>query len=357
MNSEEHSTSLDNPEVFATLDPSGFGKRLLDLPSQATRGWELGSEIPKNSVGSMFDRILVGGMGGSAIGAALVQNLVDIQDVGIEVIPWRDYTLPSWATKRTLLIAISVSGNTRETNMLFRSAIDLGIPRIAMSGPGALLATANEEGTPSVRIEWSHEPRAALGFTFVALYRILMEHGLAEDISADALEAIADLKSFAAEISTHVPSPRNVAKQMALTLSGHHPLIVSQRSLAGVAIRWKSQINENADCWAGVDQIPELKHNTIQGIFRAPHWPQPPSVIILKDNQQDPQIEEDIWMIRQEFLDHNVPVTLHQIEGSNQFGRILKGALMGDMVSYYLAMLRGRNPSITESLNNMKKLI
>jgi len=345
---------LDIPATYAALDPTNIGGRFLSLPSQVEAGWELGAVFGKSDSVKDVSRVLVVGMGGSGIGAELARGLTDHHRDGIEVVPWREYELPAWAGRDTLVVAVSVSGNTAETNTTFQQACELGIPSIAISGPGRLRAAAAGNSVLCANIEWDHEPRAALGFTFITLYRALQELGLAHSISGDIPPAVSELSDVASQLAPEIPVDDNVAKQIAMELDGHYPLIATVRPLLGVAARWKNQINENADCWAEWDQIPEMKHNTVQGIFQAPNWPAQPYVVALKPDECDEFAAEDIDRILDELSANHVQNLLLEIDGPSTLGRMLVGSLLGDMVSYYLAILRERNPSTTESLDRVK---
>jgi glucose/mannose-6-phosphate isomerase len=345
---------LDIPATYANLDPTNIGSRFLSLPSQVEAGWDLGATFRDADAAKDVSRVLVIGMGGSGIGAELVRGLTDHHRDGIEVVPWREYELPAWASRDTLVVAVSVSGNTAETNTAFQQACERDIPGIAISGPGRLRAAAAGNSVLCANIDWDHEPRAALGFTFVTLYRALQELGLVHSISDDVPPAVSELSDVATQLAPEVSVDENVAKQIAMELDGRYPLIASVRPLLGVAARWKSQINENADCWAGWDQIPEMKHNTAQGIFQANNYPAQPCVVALKPDVCDEFASEDIDRILDELSANHVQNLLLEIEGPNTLGRMLVGSLLGDMVSYYMAILRERNPSATDSLNRVK---
>lgn len=345
---------LDIPATYADLDPTNIGSRFLSLPSQAEDGWELGALFRDADPVNQVSRVLVVGMGGSGIGTELVRGLTDHHGDAIEVVPWREYELPAWAARNTLVIAVSVSGNTAETNTAFQHACELGVPTIVISGPGKLHAAAAGNSVLCADIEWDHEPRAALGYTFLTLYRALQELGLAHSISDDVAPAMSELSDVASQLAPEISVSENVAKQIAMELDGRYPLIASVQPLIGVAARWKSQINENADCWAAWDQIPEMKHNTVQGIFQAPNWPAQPYVVALKPSGCDELAANDIDRILDELSANHVQNLLLDIDAPNTLGRLLVGSLLGDMVSYYLAILRDRDPSSTESLNRVK---
>jgi glucose/mannose-6-phosphate isomerase len=84
--------------------------------------WELGQKQPlPDSQG--ITRIIISGLGGSAIGADLLAATL-APDCRIPVIVQRDCDLPSWAYGRaTLVIASSHSSDTEETLAVFEAAI------------------------------------------------------------------------------------------------------------------------------------------------------------------------------------------------------------------------------------------
>ena len=87
-----------------------------------------------------FGRIILCGMGGSAIAGDLVQPL--LRPGGIQLHVWRDYGLPAWAAPEDLVICSSYSGNTEESLSGAREAGRLGCARLAVTSGGELAAMA-----------------------------------------------------------------------------------------------------------------------------------------------------------------------------------------------------------------------
>src|SRR5205085_2856995 len=80
-----------------------------------------GLELPEDARNPA--NVLLLGMGGSAIGGDLARDIVaDTCPVPFQVN--RDYDLPAWVDRRTLVIASSYSGNTEETLSGLEQAID-----------------------------------------------------------------------------------------------------------------------------------------------------------------------------------------------------------------------------------------
>ena len=146
----------------------------------------------------------------------------------------------------------------------------------------------------------------------------------------------------------------NIAKQIAIEIGGSMPIILSARHLLGVAKRWKSQFNENPDTWAAWEAVPEAGHNMIQGILGDNISEGTLYVLALKPDSLSPAVSESIDITLQLLSENHVPNLVLDISAPNPLGEVLSGALMGDMVSYYSAILHERNPSATTNLTEMK---
>ncbi len=106
--------NLDDFSEFKKLDPQNMLGQIDGLPDQLKSAWELGQTMPLPDAKNI-QRVVIAGMGGSAIGADLVAAAV----LGTCVAPifvHRDYGLPAFAKgKETLVVLSSHSGNTEET--------------------------------------------------------------------------------------------------------------------------------------------------------------------------------------------------------------------------------------------------
>ncbi len=267
---------------------------------------------------------------------------------------WRDYGLPGWVRDQTLVVALSVSGNTIETRSAFATAAGRGARRIALTGPGPLLSEARGADAEFAKIEWEAEPRAALGYTFVAPYRALQSLGALADASDDFEPAVQELEELAAAIAIGAPVEENIAKQIAIEIGDRLPVIISARHLLGVAMRWKTQFNENADMWAAWEAAPEVGHNMIQAALGDDASEGSLYVLALKPATLSAAVSEVIDTSLQLLSEQHIPNLVLDISAPNPLGEALSGALMGDMVSYYSAILHERNPSATANLTEMK---
>jgi glucose/mannose-6-phosphate isomerase len=64
--------NLDDQALYGSIDKSGMGRLIRDLPSQCRRAWEKASKFIPPVDYSGVDKIVILGKGGSAIGGDLL---------------------------------------------------------------------------------------------------------------------------------------------------------------------------------------------------------------------------------------------------------------------------------------------
>ncbi|HOO58063.1 MAG TPA: hypothetical protein PK273_02065, partial [Anaerolineaceae bacterium] len=100
--------------LSTNYDPENMLGYLDALPEDLEKAWQLGKQLPLPTF-PQIERVVIAGMGGSAIGGDLLAAYLADQ-LTIPVISHRNYALPAWAKgKNTLVICSSHSGNTEET--------------------------------------------------------------------------------------------------------------------------------------------------------------------------------------------------------------------------------------------------
>jgi glucose/mannose-6-phosphate isomerase len=120
--------------------------------------------------------IILAGMGGSAIGGELLKDFTRRSaKVPIEVS--REYRLPSYADKNSLVILASYSGDTEETLSSFLDAKRRGCMMFCISSGGALLEYAEKLGVPFLQVKSGMPPRGAMPHMLVPLIEIVESWG------------------------------------------------------------------------------------------------------------------------------------------------------------------------------------
>src|SRR5437867_10998969 len=171
-------TVLDNQKTFSLHDsknmlgavegfPEFMNSQLLVPPSTTRRGWER----------SVSGNIVFMGMGGSASSGDLVLDWLG-NKILVPAIVHRDPALPRFVGSNTLFVALSYSGETRETLAAFREARKRGANLVAIGTGGKLQKLSEELDVPFLPVHVAPAPRAALGQMVVATSIALHSYGI-----------------------------------------------------------------------------------------------------------------------------------------------------------------------------------
>ena len=345
--------NLDDPEVYRKNDPDGMLARIKELPWQCRQAFQAAMDFELPVDYADVNKVVILGMGGSAIGGDLVRSLA-LSEAGIPVIVHRDYGLPAFVDDRTLLIASSYSGNTEETLSAFEPSLKTGAKKLAMTTGGKLREIAEANNIPVFIIEYKAQPRAALGFSFIPTLGVMQKLGLLTDKSADVDETVQVLEQLSSRLDEKSPLSSNPAKQLAQRLYGRLTVIYGAGIAAEAAHRWKTQINENGKAWAFYEVFPELNHNATVGYQFPPEVGSLIRVILLRS----PSFNERVklrYNVTCELLERSkIAYEFVDSEGSGLLSQMMSLVMFGDFTSYYLAILHGIDPSPVEVISYLK---
>ena len=347
-------TDLDDPKTYRRFDPSGLRQRIRDFPVQCQAAWQYSKTLKLPDDWGSIERVVVGGMGGSAIAGDLASDLAASQQAApVTVI--RDFRLPFPLSKNNLFIACSFSGNTEETLSLFQEARQSEAKVLVIAGGGELSRRAEAEGLPLLDIRTPGEPRSALGYNLMLLLGVLARLGLVTITDEDIQSTGTALQAQVGNLVEEVPLEDNPAKQLAQELSGRPALIYAGGIFSGVARRWKTQLNENAKAWAFYEEIPELLHNSVEA-FHAGSKGFDPFALLLIPASVSEELQRRYQVIEELLTRQGISYRLIASQAGPPLAQLLSMALLGDYVSYYLALTRGIDPSSTPLLDLGKQL-
>ena len=346
---------LDDVNSYSAVDSTNLRGRLRDFPVQCKAAWEDGMAVSLPASYRGVKRVVIIGMGGSAIGGRILESLSysDRGMVSVEVCG--NYDLPSYVDKDTLVIACSYSGNTKEVLSAFYQGVTKEIPLIVVTTGGVLLKEAYKRGIPGLVINYIGEPRSALGYTFLGPLAFLQQLGLVNDCENDIYGAIDAVRDSVAQFHGEIPTRDNPAKQIANYLMGKLVIIYAYGFINPVALRWKSQLNENSKNWAFCEEIPEVHHNSVVG-YSLPSVVSDFSEILLLTPADVPDKIKKLYDVTAELLEaENISHRLIKAKGGSPIQQILTMVTLGDYTSYYLALLNNTDPSPVHSIDYIKK--
>ena len=349
---------LDDTATYEKLDPSALHRRLDTVPDQCRHAWMEAENIVALGNLNRCTEIIVAGMGGSAIAGDLVSDLAR-PDSSVPVRVVRDFRIPGLLAEQNghtgqLVIICSFSGETEETLSMFNQAQLAHAQIIVITGGGTLGHLASEAGIPVIAVNAPGEARSAVGYNLMLLTSLLARYGAVTVSGDDVSEALAVSENMVSAIGIHVPTQENQAKQLARQLIGGLTVIYGSRNLSGMALRWKSQINENGKSWAFAESLPELLHNSVESFPGVPEIGQLTTALLLKPHQIAPELERRYAALK-DILDR-CRIKNHVITAvsGGALAQSLALLVLGDHVSYYMGLLNGLDPSKIPSIDFLK---
>lgn len=300
-------------------------EHLIKFPEYVREGYALGKDF---KVKGKVDKILVCGMGGSGISGDILKDYKG----SIPVFVNKNYDIPEFVDKNTLAVIISYSGNTEETISAYEKVKEKTKKRIVIASGGILGGEKNVVKVPS-----GLPPRYSLPFLFFSMLRVLNNSKIIEK-DFDLEEIIKNLESV----------NHDEAKDMAKGLIIYTPLVYAPEGYGSVAYRWQTQFNENSKILAHHQVFPEHNHNEIEST-----WISDQKIIMLRDADVHERINKRMDIIAGPA--DTTRLKQVQLKGSSKLSKMFYGLLLGDLVSYYLALERGVNPAKQDKIDALKE--
>lgn len=335
------------------LDTYNFRQMILDSPDQFVVGFQIARDI---KLSGTFTSVMISGMGGSALPGNIfrtyLQSVFREEGKGkkLAIYQNRFYSLPPESYDQCLNFICSYSGNTEETAASFEEAIAHKLPCIGFSSGGKIEAMCKEYGIPHVKMPIPTEgfqPRMGTGYFVGAMYQVLVNQGLAPDMTGEMLVSAKRLKEKLLEYEEQ-------GKALAEKLSGKTPVLYGSTRYKGIAMIWKIKINENAKTPAFWNFFPELNHNEMVG-FTLPQGKF--IVIMLRDPEDHPQNLKRYEVTASLLRESGVDAEVIDMEGENVFEKMFGSILLVDFASYFLALKYGIDPTPVEMVESLKKML
>jgi glucose/mannose-6-phosphate isomerase len=301
---------------------------------------------------SAIDHLVMLGMGGSGIaGDVLAAVAGPSSPVPISVV--KDSVLPGYVGRRSLVIALSFSGQTSETVAGATAALERGASVVSVSAGGALAALVEDAGGVALGLDGAIPmPRAALGALVAPVVAVTEDVGLLPGARAQVAAAVDQVRRRAELLAR----PGSAAAVLARTIGRTWPVIYGAGALGGAAaVRWKNQVNENAKAPAFCHTLPEVCHNELCG------WGQHGDVtrqvltlVELRHGFETPDVGRRFSLMDDQMLEVVADICTVEADGDGPLAQLFDLVLVGDVTSLHLAADAGVDPGPIPALDAMK---
>ena len=341
---------LDDQNLLSEKDPFGALEVALNQYKQA----ELVSEVINPNSDATINKVVVTGMGGSALAALLIKSWQESKlNITFEIV--RDYKLPNYVDDKTLVIASSYSGNTEETLSCLDEALKKGANIGCVSSGGKLVEIAKNNELPYVVLPSGIQPRMGVIANLRAILAVLVSYGVVSQSDFDEVKNLgpwlnAESKKWGRDVLTN----ENQAKQLALLSAGKTAIFYSSTAMGGVAYKWKISWNENAKNVAFWNVLPEFNHNEFMGWTSHP-VEKPYVVFDLRSSFDHSKITKRFEISDRVLSGKRPKANVIELQGESVIAQMLWASIFADFVSIYLAILNGVDPSKVELIEKLKQ--
>ena len=300
----------------------------------------------KKGLGS-YEAFILAGMGGSNLPYGLVVRL----DPTVRIRAHRNYGLPYIPENekaKTLVIAVSHSGNTEETLDTYAAAKAAQIPVAVVAMGGKLLDFARRDAVPHIEIpNTGLQPRISTGLLFRAVAALMGNDTLLAGLAACGPRLA---------MSRYEQNGGALAEK----LKNSEPIIYASEKNVGLAYIWKIKFSETAKIPAFYNLLPELNHNEMIGFDFADttkQLSQHHSFLLIRDATDHPRIIRRMDVLAQILEKKGFPVHTTTLEGADDFEKILGSILTADWTALSLAQLYGVEAEQVPLVEEFKKML
>jgi glucose/mannose-6-phosphate isomerase len=316
----------------------------------------LAGDVPQSC--TLAKQVVICGMGGSALGARIVDALFPTtMRTPMEI--FTEYYIPGYVGSGTLVIISSYSGNTEETIEAFYKASQKNAQVFGITTDGQLAELLRKYNYPGYIFEArnnpSGQPRLALGYSVGAIMAVLSRCEFISLTNEEMEGAIKTTRKALSDYGADKPESENLAKKMARELKGRFPIIVASEHLKGAAYALKNQLNETAKTFSVLFDIPELNHHLIEGLRNPAQMKEYMSFVVINSDLYSERVKLR-YPITKDVLEKNgIAAIDYQPESDSKLEQVFEMVAFGSFVQYYLAMIYDVNPSEVAWVDYFKK--
>jgi len=292
-----------------------------------------------------IDHIVFSGMGGSGAIGDLFSAILSKTNVHVNVV--KGYRLPKTVDSNTLVITISVSGDTVEAMTILESIQKMNCKKVAFSSGGKIESFCNKNKIEYRKIPQFHSPRATFCGYIYSILKVL--NSVIPIKKQDISESLEELEKTSKKINSNNLTEKNPSLSLANWISGI-PLICYPWGLEAAAIHFKNSLQENAKSHAMIENVIETCHNGIVAWERQSNV-QP----ILLEGQDDYIKTKERWKILKEYFEKN-QIDYHEVFSvqGNILSKLVNLIYLLDYASIYRAINLGIDPTPIKSINFVK---
>jgi glucose/mannose-6-phosphate isomerase len=341
--------NLDNQKVYKKLDTNRVAKSIELLPAQMKQVLEDVSLIKVPLEYKNIKQVVVNGMGGSIINFRLVKAALSDQ-IKLPITLTSGYQVPASVDKNTLYLLSSYSGNTEEVLSVYKEVKKRGAKILAIceQGNNKLASLMKKENIPGyvfkAEFNPSNQPRLGLGYAILGAIMLFSKVGLISLKEKELKNIISKLELTDQVLRSDKSVKINKAKQTAIKLYGHMPIIVAAEFLSGNLNILRNQFNETSKNFSSFLELPDLNHYALESLVNPKSNKNNLIFLFFDSLLYHPRIQKRAFLTKQVAKKNKIKFLEYKVSGVTKLEQALKMMQFGCWLTYYLAMLNNINP-------------
>ena len=293
-----------------------------------------------------IEHIVFGGMGGSGAIGDMFESILSKTKIHVNVV--KGYVLPETVNSNTLVVIVSVSGNTDETLFLLKSAKKINCNIIAFSSGGKIQDYCIKNDINHIPVPKFHSPRATFPSFLYTMLKVL--HQTLEIKEEHIIDSIKKLENLQKIINSSNLTEDNVSLNLAKSIKSI-PIIYYPFGLQSASIRFKNSLQENAKMHAVSEDVIEASHNSIVSWERKSDT----MPILIRGSEDHIKTKERYKILKEFFLEKEIKYQeIFSVEG-NILSKLINLIYLLDYATIYKAVIDNVDPSPVESIKFIKK--
>ena len=344
--------NFDNLGEIKKLDKSGVFESIELFPKQCLQALEETAKLEITDLTEKVDNIVVPGMGGSAFAPEIVKTLF-AQEIKVPYEIIRGYNLPGYVNSRSLVVVSSYSATTKEAIACGRNAIDIGCPVFVVCSyreQNELFLLVKERGLPGYIFKETYnpslQPRLGGGYMVCGHTGFLIKAGLINLTFENLIKTVFEAQKLVS---------KDQAKQLAKNLFAAFPILVASEFLEGATHAFANQLNESAKTNSVYHFIPELNHHRMEGLEFPEEFKKMGAFVFYPSGLYDERVRVRYRLTREIIEKIGFKVLEFKPRGENKITQTFETIMFNSYVSFYLAMLNGKDPGEIPWVDYFKK--
>lgn len=349
---------LDNIQKIKKLDSKNMLGSLELLSGQVEEIIKNAKSIKIPSAYKKINKVLVLGMGGSALGAHVFKTLYKNEiKVPVEIV--NDYTVPAFVDKDTLVLVSSYSGSTEESLNAVTEASKKKAKIIGITTGGKLGAWLKKKKLPFLEFSTNNNPcgspRMGLAYSIVGQLILLSKIGLIK-LGENNLNLIKNiLIKYEKLFGISQIEKNNPAKLISKDLFNKKVFFIGAEHLSGSVHIMSNQMNENAKRFSTYFLIPELNHHLLEGMIYPKSNSSDTVFLSVESNLYNKKVKKRFEITADILKQNKIENIFYTCAEKTRLGQVLEVLVLGSYLSFYSAMLQGIDPTAIPFVDYFKE--